>query len=162
MQTRLFASLLLCSLFLAGGGDAQSPDIADKPVWALEFIKVRPEKVGMTLGYLDDHWMRPRKEAKRLGAVLSYHRYTEELLGSAGSKISPFQPSIMLLTAYRNQAAFFGREKLFASILEHLPSRTPGVLPAAKQEDLYEAVDTRFFLEEPDEAGTQFKLLARQ
>ena len=147
-------------LFLAVGGDAQGPDITEKPVWTLEFIKVRPEKFGPTLGYLDDNWMHLRQEAKRQGAVLSYHRFVEGLLKTHSSKPGP-QNSIVLLTEYKNQAAFFGRDKLFASILEHLPKSTPGVFPSAKPEDLYEIVDTRVFLEEP-EASTQFKLLAKQ
>jgi hypothetical protein len=161
MQGRIFASLVLCSLLLVVGGDAQSPGITEQPVWTLEFVKVRPEKLGLTLGYLDDHWMRVREEAKRQGAVLSYHRISEVLLMTPGSK-SGDQNSIVLLTEYKNQAAFFGREKLFASIVEHLPSTTPGVFPAGKREDLFETVDSRVFLEVPAELSTQFKLLAKQ
>ena len=67
----------------------------------------------------------------------------------------------MLLTEYKNLAAYSGREKLFASILEHLPGSTPGVVPI-KREGLFETVDTRVFLEVPPEASTQFKLLAKQ
>jgi len=72
------------------------------------------------------------------------------------------QKSIVLLTEYKNDAAFFGREKLFASILEHLPSSPPGVLRTAKREDLFGTVDTRVFQEVPSDASTQFKLLAKQ
>jgi hypothetical protein len=161
MQRRILASLLLCFLVYVVGGDAQSPDVSEKPVWTIEFIKVRPEKFGLTLGYLDDHWMRVREEAKRQGAVLSYHRIAEALLLTPGSK-SGDQNSIVLLTEYKNSVAYFGREKLFASILKHLPGSTPGVLPAGKQEDLFETMDTRIFLEVPAEASTQFKLLAKQ
>jgi hypothetical protein len=122
---------------------------------------VRPEKFGLTLGYLDDHWMRVREETKRQGMVLSYHRISSALLITPGSK-SGDQNSIVLLTEYKNLAAFIGREKLFASIIEHLPSKTPGVLPAAKREDLFETLDTRVFLDVPAEASTHFKLLAKQ
>jgi hypothetical protein len=163
MRTRIFifASILFCSLFSAVGGDGQSPDVAGKPVWTLEIIRVRPDNVGLTLGYLDDNWMRVRQEAKHQGAVLSYHRFAEGLLVTPGSS-APSKTSIVLLTEYKNTAAFLGRDKLFASILEHLPSSRPGVIPAAKREDLYESVETRVLLEEPDEASTQFKLLAKQ
>ncbi len=122
---------------------------------------MRPEKFGLTLGYLDDHWMRVREEAKRQGAVLSYHRISNALLITPGSK-SGDQNFIVLLTEYKNLVACIGREKVFAAILEHLPSSTPGVLPAAKREDLFETVDTRVFLDIPAEASTQFKLLAKQ
>jgi hypothetical protein len=157
----MFAALLLVSLFIVSGGGAQQfPANDEKPVWTMEFIKVRPEKFGLTLGYLDDHWMRVREEAKRQGAVLSYHRISEALLVVPGSKTGD-PNSIVLLTEYRNLAAFSGREKLFASIIEHLPSSTPGVIPV-KREELYNTVGTRVFLEQPAEASTQFKLLAKQ
>src|SRR5467141_3645334 len=72
MQGRIFAGLFLCSLFIVVGGDAQSPAVADRPVWTMEFIKVKPDNFGLTLGYLDDQWMRIREEAKRQGEILSY------------------------------------------------------------------------------------------
>ena len=159
MRLLKLASLLLCAICFNVRGDAQSPDIAEKPVWTLEFIQVTPN--GLALGYLDDHWMRVREEAKRQGAVLSYHRISEVTLENPGSKTGD-PNSMVLLTEYRNLAAFSGREKLFASIREHLPSSTPGVVPI-KREGLYDTVDTRVFLEQPVEAhGTQFKLIAKQ
>jgi len=69
MQGRLFAALFLCSLFIAVGGDAQSPKITEKPVWTLQFLKVRPENLGQAMWYLENNWMRVRAEAKRQGAV---------------------------------------------------------------------------------------------
>ena len=159
MRLLKLASLLLCAICFNVRGDAQSPDIAEKSVWTLEFIEVVPN--GLTLGYLDDHWMRVREEAKRQGAVLSYHRIQETVLMAPGVKVGD-PNSMVLLTEYKNLAAFSGREKLFASIREHLPSSTPGVVPL-KREGLYDTVDTRVFLEQPAEAnGTQFKLLAKQ
>ena len=159
MRLLKLASLLLCAICFNVRGDAQSPDIAEKPVWTLEFIQVTPN--GLALGYLDDHWMRVREEAKRQGAVLSYHRIQETVLMAPGVKVGD-PNSMVLLTEYKNLAAFSGREKLFASIREHLPSSTPGVVPL-KREGLYDTVDTRVFLEQPAEAnGTQFKLLAKQ
>jgi hypothetical protein len=122
MRTRIFATIVFCSLFSAVGGDAQRLDIAGKPVWTLEIIKVRPDNVGLTLGYLDDNWMRVRKEAKHQGAVLSYHRFAEGGLLATPGPNTPSKTSIVLLTEYKNTASFLGRDKLFASILEHLPS----------------------------------------
>lgn len=161
MQRRIFASLFLCSLFIVAGGDAQSPATMEKSVWTLEFIKVWPGKIGMTLGYLDDHWMRTREEAKQQGAVLSYHRFAEAQLVRPGVKEGD-QNNIVLLTEYKNLAAYDAREKLFASIREKLPSGTPGVLKPWQQKDLYETVNTSVFLEEPDMGGTRLKFLAKQ
>jgi len=161
MRTRIFAPILFCALCFIVRGDAQSSDIDEKPVWTLEFIDVRSNNMGLALGYLDDHWMRVREEAKRQGAVLSYHRISEMLLVTPGSKTGD-PNSIVLLTEYRNLAAFSGREKLFASIRERLPSSTPGVIPI-KREGLYDTVETRVLIEQPvEDNATQFKLLAKQ
>jgi hypothetical protein len=104
--------------------------------------------------------MRIRGEAKRQGAVLSYHRIQETELVAPGVKAGD-PNTIVLLTEYKNLAAFSGREKLFASIREHLPNGTPGVL-RQQQEDLYEPVGTRMFTEVPDDGRTGLKLLAKQ
>ena len=161
MRPLKLASLLLCALCFIVQGDAQSPNLADKPVWTLEFVKVTPNNMGLALSYLDDHWMRVREEAKRQGAVLSYHRISEVTLETPGSKTGD-PNSMVLLTEYRNLAAFSGREKLFASIQERLPSGTPGVIPI-RRDGLYDTVETRVFLDQPVEGNaTQFKLLAKQ
>jgi hypothetical protein len=158
MRLVKFASLLLCALCFIVRGDAQSPVFAETPVWTLEFIEVRSNNMGLTLGYLDDHWMRVREEAKRQGAVLAYHRISEATLVTAGSMTGD-PNSIVLLTEYKNLAAFSGREKLFASITEHLPGSTPGVIQI-KPDELYDTVDTRVFLDQPSESNaTQLKLI---
>jgi hypothetical protein len=160
MRGRIFASLFLCALFIAVGGDAQSPEAKERPVWTVEFIKVRPEKLGLTLGYLDDQWMRVREEAKRKGEVLNYHRIQGAMLETAGVKAGG-PNTLVSMTEYKNLAAFFGREKLFASIREHVPSDTQGVL-RLQREDLYEPVGTSMFIEVPDDRTTGLKLLAKQ
>ena len=159
MQGRILAGLFLCSLFIVVGGDAQFPPVPERPVWTMESIKIYPEKSGLALGYLDDHWMRIREEAKREGEVLSYHRIAETVLMTPGAK-SGEPNTIVLLTEYKNLAAFLGREKLFASIRERLPSSTPGVM-RQRQEDLYEPIGARMFVEVPDDGGTgRFKAIA--
>ena len=78
MQKSIFAGLLLVSLLITSGGGAQTPSVGEKPVWTMESIKVKPGMFDFTLGYLDDHWMHVREEAKRQGLVLSYHRIVEQ------------------------------------------------------------------------------------
>ena len=153
MQLCKFASLVLCSLCFIAGGDAQSPVIKDNPVWTLDFVQVKPDKLGPTLGYLDDRWMRVREEAKRRGAVLNYHRIQQQLLATPGSK-SDDPNSLVLLTEYKNFAAFSEREKLFASIRKEIESNnTPGAIPPAREEDLYQTVGTRVIVEQPAGLG---------
>ena len=164
MRGRIFAGLLLCSLFVIRG-DAQrtytaKTETTDNPVWTMEFIQAKPEKFGLTMAYLDEHWMRIREEAKRQGAVLSYHRISEALLLTPGGKAGDHD-SIVLLTEYKNSAAYLGRDKLFASIREKLPSHTPGVIEF-QREDLYDTLDTRVGLEAPYAGDPRLKLLAKE
>ena len=159
MKGRIVAGLFLCALFLAAGGDAQNRDAADKPVWTLEFIQVQSGKFGLALGYLDDHWMRERAEAKKEGAVLDYHRIQNMVLVTPGPKAGD-PKSMVLMTEYKNMAAFMQSENLFASIRERLPKSTPGVFKPTKPDDLYETVDSRVFVEEPETSGG-FKLVAQ-
>jgi hypothetical protein len=91
---------------------AQNPLRSEKPVWTMEFIKVKPGMFGLALGFLDDDWMRVREEAKHRGAVLSYHRIGEQ----AGAQSDG---NIVLLTECKNQATYDGSEKLFESIRKH-------------------------------------------
>lgn len=161
MRVLTFASLLLGSLCFIAKGDAQSPEVAERPVWAMEFIEVQPGKMALALGYLDDHWMRIRQEAKRQGVVLSYHRVSEVQLAARGTTTGD-PNSIVLLTEYKNLSTFSGSEVVFASILRRLPSATPGLVPL-RPEELYKTVETRVFTEQPANPDTaQFKLITEK
>ena len=159
MKGRVLAGLFLCSLFLAVVGDAQSPDKSEKPVWTLEFIKVRPENFGPAMGYLDDHWMRVRAEAKRQGAVLDYHRIQNPVLETPGHQAGD-RSSIVLLTEYKNMDAFMKSQKVFDSMRER-PRFQMGGLVRLSLEDLFETLNTQVFVEEP-ETSTGLKLLTKQ
>src|SRR5437667_11818287 len=89
MHGRIFAGLLLVFLLIVSDGGAQQFHRADgeKPVWTMEFLKVKPGMFGFTLGYLDDNWMREREEAKRQGAVLNYLRIAEQDSGESDRNI---------------------------------------------------------------------------
>src|SRR5207253_9682217 len=128
MKGRIFAGLFLCSLFLVVGGDARSRDAMgkpDKPVWALEFVQVNPEKFWGAMGYLDDNWMRVRAEAKKEGAVLDYHRIDNAGIVTPGHKLTDLK-SVVLLTEYKSMDDFLGSERLFDSIRQRLLKSTPG------------------------------------
>lgn len=160
MKGRIVAGLFLCALFLAAGGDAQNRDAADKPVWTLEFIHVKSANFSLAMGYLDDHWMRVRAEAKRQGAVLDYHCIQNAVLEISGRKAGD-RSSVILMTEYKDMDAFLQSEKLLASIRERLPKSTPGVFKSEKPDDLYETVDSQVFVEEPETSGG-FKLVAKR
>ena len=156
MQRRIFAGLFLFFLLIVAGGGAQQFHRADgeKPVWTMEFIKVKPGMFGFTLRYLDDNWMREREEAKRQGAVLSYHRIAEQ-----GSEES--DRNIVLLTEFKNVPTYAAREELFASIRKQLPNNTSGVVRPPRQEDLYENVSTRVFQDYSETDIVRFRLLSK-
>ena len=169
MKGRIFAGLFLCSLFFVVGGDAQSPDIPfsgytradeEKPVWTMEFIKASPENFGPAMGYLDDHWMRLRAEAKRQGAVLDYHLISNAGIVTPGHKAWD-QNSIVMLTEYKNMGAFMESQQLFNSMREHKGWQSGGVIKPSVVEDLFETLNTQVFLEEPG-TNSGFKLLTKQ
>ena len=159
MKRNVFIGLLLCTLFVAGGG-AQSPGKPEKPVWTLEFIHVKSANFSLAMGYLDEHWMRERAEAKKEGPVLDYHRIQNAELVTPGRKVGD-PSSMILITEYKNMAAFLQSERLFASIRERLPKSTPGVFKPANPDDLYETADSRVFVEEP-ETSVGYKLVAKR
>jgi len=156
MQRRIFAGLLLVFFLIVAGGGAQQfhRTEGEKPVWTMEFINVKPGMFGLTLGYLDDNWMREREEAKRQGAVLSYHRIAEQ-----GSEES--DRNIVLLTEFKNVPTYAAREELFASIRKQLPNNTSGVVRPPRQEDLYENVSTRVFQDYSETDIARFRLLSK-
>ena len=164
MKGRIFAGLFLCSLFFVVGGDAQSPDIpfsgymradGEKPVWALEFIKVPAENFAVAMQYLDDHWMRVRAEAKRRGSVLEYHLISNAGIVTPGHKVWD-QDSIVLLTKYKNMDALI--ESQHTRLPKDNVFRFGGQLTV---EDRFEPLNAQIFVEEP-ETSAGFKLLTKQ
>ena len=153
MRGRIFSCLFLVSLFMVADGGAQILADNDKPVWTIEVIKVKPGKFGPTLGYLDDLWMRFREEAKGQGAVLSYHRIAEE-------GRSEDEPTIVLLTEYKDQAAYDAREKLFDSFVKQLPGNSGGAVVLWSHEGLYETVSTRVYSDYTEPHTARFRLLS--
>lgn len=159
MQRSIFAGLFLVSLLIASGGGAQTPSDDEKPVWTMESIKVKPGMFDFTLSYLDDHWMRVREEAKRQGAVLSYHRVVEQ-----DSRES--ERNIVLLTEYKNHAAYDDvREKLLAltrkgSENNFVFAGHQFLIPGAQAEQLYETMNTRVFQEYSETGNVRVQPLA--
>ena len=171
MRIIKLAGMVLFSTLMALGLNAQrfqsdppaSPSNTDKPVWALEFVKVKPGMFAATMGYLDDNWIRLRAEAKRHGEVLTYNRVAAEspgLFPADGPSNNDWD--ILLMTEYKNRAAYDGREKLFDSILKRLPNKTSEVIKGYKKEELFQSVKTRILQDFSDNAYPQVRLLTRK
>jgi hypothetical protein len=153
MQRGMFVALLVfVSLLIANDGGAQSRSEIQKPVWTMEFIKVKPGMFGFTLGYLDDNWMRVREEAKRQGAVLNYSRIGEQLNQDG---------TILLLTEFKDQNAYDTREVLFDLILNKLPRTMSEKLDVLRQEDLYESSPARVYQDYSDTYNPRLLLLSK-
>ena len=153
VQRHIFAGVFLVFLLMVSAGGAQAPTDRDKPVWTMEFLRIKPDMFGFTLRYLDDNWMRVREEAKHQGAVLNYSRIAEQ-----DSRES--DRNVVLLTEYKNKAAFDARERLFDSIRKQLPNKPSGVIEVPRREDLFETVSTRVFQDYSEAANTQLRNLA--
>jgi hypothetical protein len=157
------AGLVLFSLLIALSANPQQfqsappapPSSSDKPLWTLEFVKVKPGMFAATMGYLDEYWIRLRAEAKRQGAVLNYNRV-------AGEESSNSDWNILLMTEYKNQAAYDGREKLFDSILKRFPNKTSEVIQGYKKEELFQSVKTRVLQDFSENGYPQVRLLTRK
>jgi hypothetical protein len=164
MTRSKFIGMVFFSLLIAFGVNAQqfqnappaAPSNTDKRVWALEFVKVKPGMFAATMGYLDDNWIRLRAEAKRQGgAVLNYNRI-------AGDESRNTDWDILLMTEYKNQSAYDGREKLFDSILKRLPNKTSEVIQGYKKEELFQSVKTRVLQDFSENGYPQLRLLTRK
>jgi hypothetical protein len=147
-------------------GDAQSPEAAEKPVWTLEIIQVRPEKFSLAMGYLEEHWVPLRVEAKHRGAVLSYHRFSNAGLVTPNHRVLD-ENSIVLLTEYKNMDAFTESQRVFEAMRERINWQTGGVVEPRALEDLVERLNTEVFVEAPPAAWTRetskgFKVLTKQ
>ena len=156
MRGRIILTVFWVFSLMLAGGDAQilriGPAHKPRPVWTMEVIKVKAGELGATLDYLDDHWSRVREEAKREGAVLSYHRIADQ--GGANT-----DQTIVLLTEYKDQATYREREKLFSSIAkrQNLPlvwslRGNPGMM-LDQRADLFESLSTSVYNDYTDPDG---------
>jgi hypothetical protein len=163
MRSGVFATVFFVCALIVTSGEAHAPLISEQPVCTMEFIKVKPGMFGSAMGYLDDNWTRVREEARRQGAVLSY-RVMAEALMTPHDQVGD-QTSIVLLTEYKDQAAYDAREKLFALLRKQLPNNAPAILrfslSPSQQAELFETVSTRVFLDYSDTDQTHFRLLAK-
>jgi hypothetical protein len=152
VRRSILAGFVLVSLLMVARA-AQSPSDADEPMWTMEVLKVQPGMFGATLGYLDNDWMRVRAEAKRQGAVLTCYRIADQ-----DSRKN--DQNIMLLTEFKNAAAYDAREKLFSSIRKQLPDNASAVMPL-KQSELFETVRILVFQDYSDTNRERFRLLSK-
>jgi len=154
MHKLRFLGLLFLSTLVVGGGSAQNSSTQEKPVWTLEYLEIKPGMFGPAMGFLDDGWMRDREEAKRDGAVLTFFRVAEQ-----ASDKNDWH--VVLITEFRNGAAYTSHEKLFGAITKRLPQNASGVIRGFEPADLFQSVTTRTFQDFSESANPRFRLLSK-
>jgi hypothetical protein len=154
MKKLLFASLLALAFFAIQAGSAQQPETPGEAVWAVDFVKVKSGMFEQTMTYLDYGWVPAREEAMQEGTILNYHRIAEQ-----SQKTQEWD--ILLMTQYRNQAAYDARESAFAPLLAEVLLKNRSKLSPLNKKDLYDIVDSRVL---HDFSGTEtphYKLLGK-
>lgn len=155
MRKLQFLCFLLLSILAVAGGSAQNSSTQEKPVWALEYLEIKPGMFGPAMGFLDDNWMRIRQEAKHDGSVLGFYRIVEEASNDDAKR------NLVLITEFKNQAAYDSLEKTFDGIFRRLPQNSSGVIRGFSPNDLFQSLGTRTFQDFSESASPQFRLLSK-
>ena len=154
MKKLLFASLLALAFFALQAGSAQQTVAPGEAVWAVDFVRVKPGMFEQTMTYLDSGWIPAHEEAKQQGAILGYHRIAEQ-----SQKTQEWD--ILLMTKYRNQAAYDARESVFAPIITEVLRNNRSQMPTLNKKDLYDIVDTRILHDFSEAETPHYKLLGK-
>ena len=106
----------LTSMFLAfaaaiGGANAPAAAPEAKPVWAIDYVTVKPGELDNYVAFLKANWLVNREEALRRKLIVS-HKMVLTKAAKDGSKV----PDIMLMTEYPSMASYADREKIFEPI----------------------------------------------
>lgn len=155
MGKLLFMSVLTLVFLAIEAGSAQQAAEPGEAVWSLDFVKVKPGMFDPTMNYFDSGWIPAREEAKRQGLIVAYRRI-------AGEPQTKSEWDIILMTEYKNQAAYDEREKAFARILPEIPGNNRGIKNGLNKKDLYDIVDTRILRDYSEAENPRLKLIGKQ
>jgi len=154
MKNLLFTSLLLLIFFVIVPGSAQQPAEPGEAVWALDFVKVKPGMFEQTMNYFDYGWIAAREAAKKQGAIVAYRRIAEDPQPNG-------EWDIILMTEYKNQAAYDEREKAFAPIVLEITRNNRGKMMGLNKQDLYDIIETRVLHDFSETASPHLKLIGK-
>jgi hypothetical protein len=154
MQKALLASLLVVTFLGVRGGNVQQPAEPGEAVWSLDFVKVKPGMFEQTMNYLDDGWIPAREEAKQQGVIIGYRRIAE--MSEAKSEWD-----IILMTEYKNQAAYDERDKTLGPIVADVWRNNQRKTDGLNKKDLYTIVDTRVLRDFSTVENPHLKLIGK-
>jgi hypothetical protein len=154
MRKVLFISLLTLAFFAIDAGSAQQTTESGEAVWSVDFVKVKPGMFEAAMNYFNSGWIPAREEAKRQGAIVTYRRIAEQPQSSSDWEI-------ILMTEYKNQAAYDDRERVFAPIIADILGKNRGKMNGVNKKDLYEIVETRVLQDFSEVSNAHLKLIGR-
>jgi hypothetical protein len=154
MKKLLFAGFLAVAFFALQAGSAQLSANPGEAVWSVDFVKVKPGMFEQTMTYFDSGWVPAREEALRGDSIVSFHRIAEQ---SEKTK----EWDIILMTQYRNQAAYDARESVFAPIIAGILRNNRSKMSTLNKKDLYDIVDTRVLHDFSEAETAHYKLLSK-
>lgn len=154
MKNMIFVSLLTLALVGVRAGSAQQPAETGEAVWALDFVKVKPGMFEQTMTYLDQGWIPTHQMAKEQGVIAGFQRIAEQQQTNG-------EWDIILMTKFKNQAAYDEREKSFAPIVADVLRDNRARMNGLNKKDLYDIVDTRVLHDFSQAENPHYKLIGK-
>lgn len=154
MQKVLLASLLVVTFLGVRGGNAQQPAEPGEAVWSLDFVKVKPGMFEQTMTYLDQGWIPAHEMAKEQGVIVGFRRIAEQPEGKG-------EWNIILMTEYKNEAAYDDREKFLGPIIADVWRSNQRKTNGLNKKDLYDIVDSRVLRDFSQAENPHLKLIGK-
>ena len=154
MKKMILVSLLALALVGVRAGSAQQPAEPGEAVWSLDFVKVKPGMFEQTMTYLDQGWIPTHEMAKERGVIAGFRRIAEQQQTNG-------EWDIILMTEYKNQAAYDEREKSFAPIIAEVLRDNRARVGGLNKKELYDIVDTRVLHDFSQVDNPHFKLIGK-
>jgi hypothetical protein len=145
------ARLAVLFVLSSGIAAAQTPLLSSEPVWTVDFVKAKPGRHDQAMQFFNQSWVRAREIAKEKGAIVDFHILVEP----SANEDDTWQ--IMLMTEYRDQAAYDAREAAFGPILHKLFPDGPPTINGLTRNELFDVTNSRVLHDLTAGAGPYFK-----
>jgi hypothetical protein len=145
------ARLAVLFVLSSGIAAAQTPLLSSEPVWTVDFVKAKPGRHDQAMQFFNQSWVRAREIAKEKGAIVDFHILVEP----SANEDDTWQ--IMLMTEYRDQAAYDAREAAFGPILHKLFPDGPPTINGLTRKELFDVTNSRVLHDLTAGAGPYFK-----
>ena len=105
-----------------------------QPVIALDYVKTKPGEFDNFIEFLKKNWVVAREKAKEKGFILSFEYQTQR--GDTGWDIT-------LVTEYKDEIAYKGREKIFQQIFKEYFPNGPVLVNGKRSKDMADIKGSR-------------------